>query len=124
MNEDYRSDLASARGSVDAARQSVDELMRHIDRRSRRRTNSVVAFVVVLAASFVGYRHWQDVDECHRANDTRAVLRDLARDSTLAGGEALIDVFPGASPERVAVYREALDARLMTVVNQLKDRDC
>jgi hypothetical protein len=52
------------------------------------------------------------------------VLRDLVKDSTLAGGEALIDVFPQAPPERVAIYRAALDERLTTVVNQLKDRDC
>lgn len=124
MNEDDRSELVSARGSVDAARQSVDELVRRIDRRSRRRTGGVVAFVLLVAATFGGYWHWQNVADCKRGNDTRAVLRDLTRDANTESGEALIDVFPGAPPERVAQYRERLADRLTVVVSQLKDRDC
>lgn len=124
MSDDYRSELASARGSVDAARLSVDELVHSMDRRSRRRTNLVAVLVVVVALAFGGYREWQEQLACERSNDTRAVLRSLTKEASTESGEALIDVFPGAPAERVNKYRERLDRRLDVVVSRLKDRDC
>lgn len=124
MSDDYRSELASARGSVDAARLSVDELVHSMDRRSRRRTNLVAVLVVVVALAFGGYREWQERLACERGNDTRAVLRSLTKEANTESGEALIDVFPKAPAERVNKYRERLDRRLDVVVSRLKDRDC
>lgn len=124
MNEDDRTELVSARGSVDAARLSVEELLRTIERQAKRRSRRIVVFVLVIALSFGGYWRWQEVADCHRANDTRAVLRALTKDANTESGEALVDVFPNAPAERVEQYRERLDRRLTVVVSRLKDRDC
>lgn len=127
MNEVDLSELASARGSVDAARLSVNELVQRMDGDSKRRTRVVAGFVGLVAVVLGGslyLRYEQDLTDCKRSNDARAAIRQMSRDATLEGGEALIDIFPNAPAERVEQYREALDRRLTIVVSRLEDRDC
>jgi hypothetical protein len=119
-------EMARLRRSLDATRESVNELVDQIDRRNRRRVNRVVLALVFLAAA-VGVDMWarrsSEAAACIRANETRALVRDMTKDASLAAGEALIDV-AGDDPDAVERYRAALDARLTEVVSKLVDREC
>lgn len=114
------------RDSLDATRDSLNELVTQIDRRSRRRVNRVVAALLVVA-SFVGFNAWSryvdNVETCKRSNETRALIRSITKEASLASGEALIDV-AGADDETVGRYRTSLEERLTEVVNRLGDRNC
>lgn len=59
---------------------------------------------------------------CVDADDSRAIIRQLSKDSPLEVGEALIEVLPEADPEVVEAFRSAMDRRLTTIVNQLPQR--
>lgn len=127
MSEQEVNELAQLRETIDATRRSLNELLHQTDMRSRRRANGVLA-VVLLLASFVGYnawsRHAESETACRNANETRAVIRDITKDASMAAGEALIEVASGANAETIALYRQALDKRLTDVVSRLGDRDC
>ena len=59
---------------------------------------------------------------CADANESRGTIRQLSKDAPLEVGEALIEVAPNAKPEVVQAFREAMDRRLTTIVNQLPNR--
>lgn len=127
MSEQEANELAQVRGSMDATRVSLNELLRQTDKRSRRRSNGVLA-VVLLLGSFVGYnawsRHTESITTCRNANETRAVIRQITKEASMAAGEALIEVAAGADDETIALYRRSLDRRLTEVVSRLGSRDC
>lgn len=126
MSEQDVNELAQVRGSIDATRESLNELLDQFDRRSRRRFYGVLA-VVLMLGSFLGYEAWSrhddSIETCRRGNETRALIRDITKDASMAAGEALIDV-AGADDETVANYRQTLDRRLTDVVSRLGSRDC
>jgi hypothetical protein len=60
---------------------------------------------------------------CEAANETRGVIRDMAKNSALEAGEALIEVASEASEQTVAAFRSAIDRRITVIVNQLPGRE-
>jgi hypothetical protein len=60
------------------------------------------------------------VNDWERVDGTRAAI-GLA---TVAGAEALIEVFPEASPERIVAYRAAIGRRATAARNQIPDPRC
>lgn len=60
---------------------------------------------------------------CEDGDDSRAIIRQMSKDSALEVGEALIEVAGGdADPEVIAQFRQVINRRLDTIVNQLPSR--
>lgn len=144
-------DLTAVRESIDAVRKSLDHAVGELSKETaRNRVTNRWLGALIVAVSVLGLGVWWNdrSDEraedrqaladaeaaCDSANDTRATLRVISKESGITsgvtGGEALITTIQQAggtlSPETVETYRqvltELLDPALTAIVNQLPAR--
>lgn len=107
--------------------------------RQRHRRRAAYAVVVVMGT----FGLWQvrdlqldqhaEIDRdaaaaCRNGNETRQVIRRLAKDASLEVGESIIEVASQGedtpSDETIRQFREVMARRLDAIVGQLEDRDC
>lgn len=117
------------------------ELREEVAASRRNRRGRRAAYLAVVAMGAFGLWQVRDlqldqraeidrdaIESCRSGNETRQVIRQMAKDASLEVGESIIEVASQGdeipSAETVAQFRGIMARRLDAIVAQLEDRDC
>lgn len=139
-------DTTEALGAVKVSLDNMVSRLDSLDQSSmwhRRIIAGMVALVVAVGGlGFAGW--WDDRNDdraerrqvaeearatCERGNESRAIIRTIAKDAALEVGESIIQVATASAerqpdPAIIEQFRQVMNQRLTAIVNKLEDRQC